>query len=133
MADNYIREFAKECISFKDAMRMYDRTMKVYDFLKTCTEPLSPTEIAERLTEISTLERDYYKRYWYKEDVTNPLHWLLGMGLVGREEYKTTIHIDTYGHYRIDRKVIDGQTYIAKVWTDGGFDKEVTLYKWYAK
>lgn len=134
MTDNFMREFANECVAFNDAMKLYDRTMIIYNFLKDeCTEPLSPTEIAQRLEEKSKNEMFTFKHYWYKEDIVHPLYWLLGMGLVDRESYDTTIHIDSYSHYEIDRKWIDGQMYVAKNLVKGGFDKKVTMYKWFAK
>ena len=123
--------FAKNCMAAREAKEIYDRTEMVYNYLLNHKdEKFTPTELAQRLNEAKM-----YK-FWIqsKDTVKNPLHILENMGLVGRESYKKIVNIECFGPvYKTDYKVIDGITYTGKILVhDDHFEKEVTMYRWFA-
>lgn len=115
-------DYVNHTVKGKEVLHAFERTHRVYNYLKAHKgEKFSPTEIAEEL----------YK--WGNYQATaRELHILEKMGLVGREAYTKTIHIDCGGYYKLVSKVFEGINFTAKVLVHEPFDKEVTLYRWYA-
>lgn len=133
---NMMSEFSKVCVSFAEGMELYNKTMKVYDFLNNHKgEKFSPTEIAESLGYGWHLNDDK-KKYVFKDKVVKPLHWLLEMELIKRDSYTATLVFPEYGcegHYERDVKIIDGIVYTGRIWVEGEYKKEVTMYEWYVE
>lgn len=115
-------DYAKHSIKGREMLRSFESAHKVYDYLNAHKgEKFSPKEIGEAL----------YK-YGNYQATARELHILEKMGLVGREAYTKMVHIDCEAYYKLVRKVFEGTVFTAKVLTHEPFDKEVTLYRWYA-
>jgi hypothetical protein len=126
------KDFAKECVAFGEAFKLYEKTVEVYHFLLLHSEEkFTPTEIAEGTGHTYT----FYNGYTYIQyhAVVNPLYWLYRMGLIDREEYTYEVEIVTSRQLRPDRKVINGTTYIGYVPCEETYTKTVTAYRWFAK
>ena len=128
-----MKNFAQVCVAFNDGLEMYERTEKVYNFLKENKgKEFSPKAIAKALGFFH--HSDYFDDdFIYHDQVKNPLHWLLRMGLVGRTEHKEIITIDNPYPTKVkDVKVINGVEYVGYIYKD---TIEVTSksYTWFAK
>lgn len=133
-----VNDFKKVCATFNEGYEMFERTEKIYNFLKASKEKMTPTEIALALG---------YSYKWFNDEdvaligrVSKPLHWLLEMGLVEKEPYSKTYTFETewYGkeYWVQDEKIIDGITYTAMIRKEregDTFEETFTLYKWFAK
>lgn len=128
-----IRNFGTVCEALKNGLEMYDRTEKVYNFLKAHKgEEFSPKEIAKG---IGFCRKSFCSdtEFIYHEQVVHPLHWLLQMGLVGKTEHKEIITIENPYPTRVkDVKIINGVEYVGYVYKD---TIEVTSksYTWFVK
>ena len=133
-----MNEFRNVCVAFNEAYEMFERTEKIYNFLKNeATEKMTPTEIALALDYTFTWDK-YDTKEVLLGRVVKPLYWLLKMGLVDREPYTKKYTFDTYcyggGHWVTDEKVINGITYTAKIWKEEkSYEKEFIMYRWFAK
>ena len=127
---DFMKEFSQVCVAFGEGMEMYDRTMKVLDFLSNNKgKEFSPTEIANALG--YGFDTAYWGRIVCKDKVVKPLHWLLQMGLVGRNGYTEKVTIDIGYKKKIkDVKIINGVEYVGYIYTST-MDVDSTSYKWF--
>lgn len=118
-------DYAKHTVKGRDVLDAFERTHKVYDYLNAHKgEKFSPKAIAEAL----------YKWGNY-QDTARHLHILEKMGLVGREVYTAVLHeIPYWPYYELVAKTFEGSNFTVEFVKDDekSFEKEVTLYKWYA-
>lgn len=128
---NTMNEFAKVCFAFKEGMEMYERTMKVLAFLSANRgKEFSPTEIADALDYAHNSV--FSGRIIYHEKVVKPLHWLLEMGLVGRNTYTERITVDLGYKQKVkDVKIINGVEYVGYIYKSTKEVDKIT-YKWFA-
>lgn len=112
------KDFANVCVKMKDALRLYEQTERIYNFLKLrkgCE--FSPTEIGFGLGEPFT-----WHRSWDNTDeacvkmISDSLYWLLQMGLVKYNTYVEKVELDLpYPQKVKDVKVIDGVEYVGYI------------------
>ena len=129
------KDFKNVCLTECLGDEMFQRTKKVYEFLKTQNEPLFPIEIAKATgfvyhSKWSGLDSIEYHK------VVKPLHWLYGMGLIDRIaiEEKITITCDK-GFVKEETMEYNGRIWTTSYWVDKDEPKEITSvrYKWFAK
>lgn len=129
------KDFKNVCLTECLGDEMFQRTKKVYEFLKTQNEPLFPIEIA-KATGFVYHWRSGLDSIRYHE-VVKPLHWLYGMGLIDRIviKEKITVTCDN-GFLKVESMEYNGRTWTTSYWVDGKDEtKEITSvrYKWFAK
>ena len=136
MLNEMLKKFANECVCFGESYELFERTMKVYDFLQNHRgTKFTPSEIAEFLGYSSTYTRWTEKPYTiiHYHRVVNPLYWLLRMGLVQREEYNVEVEIESYHSTRRVEKVINGTLYVGYEPCGDTYTKTVKAYRWFVE
>jgi len=112
------KDFSKVCVKMRDALKLYEQTEKIYNFLKLrkgCE--FSPTEIGFGLGE------PFITHFaWCNSDeacvkmISDSLYWLLQMGLVKYNSYVEKVDIELpYPEKVKDVKIIDGVEYVGYV------------------
>ena len=118
-------DYAKHSVKGREVLDAFEHTHKVYDYLNAHKgEKFSPKAIAEAL----------YKWGNYQATARH-LHILEKMGLVGREAYTAILReTSNWPFYELVTKAFEGSNFTVEFVEDDEkpFEKEVTLYKWYA-
>lgn len=132
------KDFKNVCLTECLGDEMFQRTKKVYEFLKTQDEPLFPIEIAKATGFVFHSRRYGFDSIEYHK-VVKPLHWLHEMGLIDRIaiEEKVTITCDEgEGFFKEETMEYNGRIWTTSYWVEGkDATKEITSvrYKWFAK
>lgn len=129
------KDFTKVCVTECLGDEMFQRTKKVYEFLKTQNEPLFPIEIAKAMGFVYHSRWSGLDSIQYHQ-VVKPLHWLHGMGLIDRIaiEEKITVTCDK-GFFKEETMEYNGRIWTTSYWVDKDEPKEITSvrYKWFVK
>lgn len=129
------KEFTDVNRSAQNAKEQFERTFKVYNFLKEHKgEQFRPKELAEKIGFVTTLGGYLMPKQTYIEHskVVRPLYWLKAMGLVNYDEVREPIEIEAWG-YRTKTKEVDGEIYTRRYFAKGEKETIMTSKKyWYA-
>ena len=113
------KDFAKVCVKMGEAMKLYEQTQKIYEFLKANRgREFTCTEIGLALGIPFT-----WHYSWDDTDIactkkiSDSLYWLKEMGLVHRNTYVKKVTIDLGYREKVkDVKIIDGIEYVGYIY-----------------